>query len=120
MNIGNAIMLAVMALFVVAGLSVSLLAITLTSIKETGGRIPQWPVSWPEPPLTISRQKPATVFGRAALPSQWVALPLRQDDETARRVSLPQQVEIPRQRAASSRSRPADALPLPPRVSPLS
>ncbi|MEU8202506.1 hypothetical protein [Streptosporangium sp. NPDC049046] len=115
MNIGNTIMLAIVALFVVAGLTVSLIAITLTSIKETGGRVPQWPVSWPEPPLTLPQQKPGTASGPASLPSQRVTLHPR-DGETVWRVSLPQQVEIPRQRVASSRS--ADVPPQ--RVSPLS
>ncbi|MEU3165903.1 hypothetical protein [Streptosporangium sp. NPDC006930] len=117
MTIGNTVMLVIVALFVMVGLTVSLIAITLTSIKETGGRIPQWPVSWPEPPLTLSQQKPDTASGPASLPSQRVTtLPLRQVGESARQVSLPQQVEIPRQRVAPSR--PADVPPQ--RVSPLS
>ncbi|WP_436761653.1 hypothetical protein [Streptosporangium sp. V21-05] len=108
MNIGNTVLagdivlLALVALFVVAGLGVSLIAITLTSIKESNGRTPQWPVSWPEPPLTISRQRLDVASGRASLPSQQVTLPLslRDAGEPARQINLPQRVEIPRQRLA--------------------
>lgn len=121
MNIGNAVLagnivlLAFVALFVVAGLGVSLIAITLASIKESNGRTPQWPVSWPEPPLTTSRQRLDVASGRASLPSQQVPPPLpereagepaprpeREAGEPARQINLPQWVEIPRQRSAPS------------------
>ncbi|WP_440068325.1 hypothetical protein [Streptosporangium sp. OZ121] len=113
---GNIILLAIVAVFVVAGLGVSLIAITLTSIKESNGRTPQWPVSWPEPPMTLSRQRLKVASGRASLPSQQVTLSLRRAGEPARRISLPQRVEIPRQRPA-----PPQPVDVPPqRVSPLS
>ncbi|MGS2645289.1 hypothetical protein [Streptosporangium sp. LJ11] len=113
---GNIVLLAIVAVFVVAGLGVSLIAITLASIKESNGRTPQWPVSWPEPPMTLSRQRPKVASGRASLPSQQVTLSLRRAGEPARQINLPQRVEIPRQRPAPPQ--PADVPPQ--RVSPLS
>ncbi|GAA4202520.1 hypothetical protein GCM10022252_58800 [Streptosporangium oxazolinicum] len=99
---GNVVLLVIVAVFVVAGLTVSLIAITLTSIKEAGGRTPEWPVSWPEPPLTVPRQRVGVFSGRASLPSQ-VTLPPGREGEPVRRVSLPQRIEIPRQRIAPPR-----------------
>ncbi|MGJ6961123.1 hypothetical protein ACSDR0_04375 [Streptosporangium sp. G11] len=112
---GNIVLLAIVAVFVVAGLAVSLIAITLASIKEVNGRTPQWPVSWPEPPMTLSRQRVDVASGQADLPSRRVPLPPRADAPTPR-VSLPQEAEVPRQRAA-----PPQPVDVPPqRVTPRS
>lgn len=63
MNVGNTVMssnivmLAIVALLIVAGLAASLIAITLRNIGESNGRTPQWPVSWPEPPVNLPQQQ---------------------------------------------------------------
>ncbi len=112
---GNIVLLVVVAVFVVAGLAVSLIAITLTSIKESGGRTPQWPVSWPEPPSALARKGLEVPSGRADPPARQVPRDLGEGEgEPGSRVSP--RAEIPRQRSA-----PPQPVDVPPqRVSPRS
>ncbi|MET8047518.1 MULTISPECIES: hypothetical protein [unclassified Streptosporangium] len=111
MDIGNTIMtgdiilLILVAVFVVAGLAISLIAITLTSIKEGNGRTPQWPVSWPDSQRTVPRQRISAESGQAILPPHQGAVPLQRADKLTERISLPPQddassqaVNLPRQR----------------------
>ncbi|MGC5014640.1 hypothetical protein ACLQ2R_28060 [Streptosporangium sp. DT93] len=139
MNVGNTVpagsivMLVLVAVFIVAGLTVSLIAITLTSIKENDGRTPEWPVSWPKTPVAMSGQRIALSAGRtAALPSGssgfsgssgsghpgWrVSMPHRSGDSprrahssrwaeaSQRRVSPPQRADAPAQRVNVPRQR---------------
>ncbi|MEU8384028.1 hypothetical protein, partial [Streptosporangium sp. NPDC048865] len=101
---GNVVLLVVVAVFVVAGLAVSLIAITLTSIKESGGRTPQWPVSWPEPPSALARKGLEVPPVRADPPARQVPRDLGDGEgEPGAPVSPTPRVEIPRQRLAPHR-----------------
>lgn len=77
MATGNIVMLVIMALVIIVGLAVSLIAITLRNIRESGGQTPQWPVSWPEPPATLPQQQvePPEEQERASLPQSKMHLP---------------------------------------------
>jgi hypothetical protein len=97
------VLLAVVGFFVVVGLVVSLLAITLTSIRESNGRTPQWPVSWPNPPRSVPQQRISAESEQASVqPHQEAALPPR-SDKLAERVSLPQRGDVPPQAASLPR-----------------
>ncbi|WP_345003520.1 hypothetical protein [Streptosporangium album] len=76
-----------MAVLVVVGLAVSLIAITLRNISESGGRTPQWPVSWPEPPVNLPQQQ-LDVSSQEAAPQD----------------AAPKKADVPRQRASLPRS----------------
>ena len=91
------VLLAVVGFFVVVGLVVSLLAITLTSIRESNGRTPQWPVSWPEPSAqrsTAADQRRIGAGERAAASGGGAPAAV---DKLAERVSLPQRGDVPPQ-----------------------
>jgi hypothetical protein len=91
---GEIIMIAIFAVLVVVGLAVSLITITLRNIRETNGQIPQWPVSWPEPPKSISRQE-------ESLPRSSDDV----DDVPREQAGVPQPPEsVPQPRESSSRS----------------
>ncbi|WP_326644753.1 hypothetical protein OG884_11160 [Streptosporangium sp. NBC_01755] len=102
--IGDIILLILVAVFVVAGLAISLIAITLTSIKEGNGRTPQWPVSWPDSRTAVPRQRIGAESGQVILPPHQGAAPLRRADN-AERVSLPQQGDAPSQTMSLPRQR---------------
>ncbi|MEV4376761.1 hypothetical protein [Streptosporangium sp. NPDC049644] len=111
MDIGNTLMtgdivlLILVAVFVVAGLAVSLIAITLTSIKEGDGRTPQWPVSWPDSQRSVPRQRISAESGQIVLPPHQGAVPPQRDGGIAERVSQPPQDEEPSQEANLPRQR---------------
>ncbi|MFI6455293.1 hypothetical protein ACIBF6_27475 [Streptosporangium amethystogenes] len=102
---GDIILLILVAVFVVAGLAVSLIAITLTSIRESDGRTPQWPVSWPDSQRTVPRQRISAESGQAILPPHQGSVPLRRADEPTERVSLPSQDDVSSQAANLPRQR---------------
>lgn len=92
------ILLGLVAFFVMAGLAISLIAITLTSIKESEGRTPQWPVSWPDSPTVVPRQRIHSPAGHVLSHSGSVTVPPQKAGEHPRRVDLPQRIEVPERR----------------------
>jgi len=92
---GDLILLIFVAFFIVAGLAVSLIAITLTSIKESEGRTPQWPVSWPDSPTVVPRQRIHSPAGHVLLSSGSVTVPPQRAGDRPLRVDLPQRIDVP-------------------------
>jgi hypothetical protein len=113
-------MIAIFAVLVVVGLAVSLITITLRNIRENNGQIPQWPVSWPELPESVSRQREGLSQSPEDVPQEQAGVSQTPEGVPRQREGLSQSPEgvpqeqagvsqtpegVPQQRESSSRSR---------------
>jgi hypothetical protein len=106
LTIGNIVMIAIFAVLVVVGLAVSLITITLRNIRENNGQIPQWPVSWPEPPESVSRQRESLPPSPEGVSQEQTGVSQTPEGVSPEQTGVSQTPQsVPQQREGSSRSR---------------
>jgi cell division protein FtsN len=107
---GNIVMIAIFAFLVVVGLAVSLITITLRNIRETNGQVPQWPVSWPELPESVSRQRESLPRSTEDVPQEQTGVSQPPESVSQQRESLSRSAEdVPQEQTGVSQ--PPESVP---------